>query len=212
MVDGTCAGKRCNIMLDSGSSVSLVSSAFVNYLHLDQEILPSSLKLISFSNDSIPVQGELKLKLEIAGQTSIHDFVVTDRLLETEFLLGIDFMQQHEITLDLGRRELITRWGVCQITDIPTPCKRSMKIRCQKTVQIPPNSIMYISGSLETGTQQRGRRDYINYSGIVEPYNNTMHKTNTIFANAIVHSENRKLPLQVINPTDDPITLYKNKL
>ena len=212
MVSGTCEGKRCNIMLDSGSSVSLVSSAFVNFLNLDKNILPSSVKLISFSSNSIPIQGELRLKLEIASQESVHDFVVTDRLLETEFLLGIDFMQQHDIILDLGRRELITRRGVSHIIDIPTPCKRSMKIRCQKTVQIPPNSIMYITGSLETGAQHSGRGDRVNYSGIVEPYNNTMVKTNTIFANAIVHSENRKLPLQVINPTDDHITLYKNKL
>ena len=212
MVNGICEGKRCNIMLDSGSSVSLISSAFVNHLHLDQKISPSSVKLISFSNDNIPVQGELRLNLGIAGQTSNHDFVVTDRLLETEFLLGIDFMQQHEITLNLGRRELITRWGFCQITDIPTPVKRSMKIRCQKTVQIPPNSMMYITGSLEAGNHNHGWRDYTNYSGIVEPYNNTMLKTNTIFANAIVHSENRKLPLQVINATDEPITLYRNKL
>ncbi len=49
-----------------------------------------------------------------------------------------------------------------------------MKIRCNKTTVLQPNSIQFIQGKLTPTT--------INYQGLVEPYQKTMESTGVMGA------------------------------
>ena len=80
-----------------------------------------------------------------------------------------------------------------------------MKIRCQKAVTLPPNTVQYVTGKLDHPTA-------VNYQGLTEPYCNTMLATGVLMANAIVYTDRRIMPIQCINGTENPITLHKGKL
>ncbi len=109
MIQAACNGIKCNALLDCGSSVSLVSTSFVNTLQLHNAVRPCNLKLTSFSNDNIPLLGEIDLTLVIAEQQCRHSFVVTDQLIETDILIGADLMTSHHLTISRGERTLYTQ-------------------------------------------------------------------------------------------------------
>ena len=166
-------------------------------------IKPSSINLSSFTNDRIPTHGSIQLTLTIAGLTTHHEFIVTDSM-DTEFLIGIDFLQRHKITLNLGENSLQTSVGSCKFFNRPKTSDKTAKIRAQKTTVIPPNTMQYIRGKVPAS--------HTTVQGVTEPYLNTMSNTGLFIANAAVYSKNRTVPLQCINPTDENITIYKGKL
>ena len=83
----------------------------------------------------------------MAGMSMTHEFVVTD-FLDTEFLLGMDFLHEHKITLDIGNRTLISPRGNSPFYNKPTNIEKTSKIRSKKTITIPPNTRRFIRGQL----------------------------------------------------------------
>ena len=170
---------------------------------MTSSIKPSSINLSSFTNDRIPTHGSIQLTLTIAGLNTHHEFIVTDNM-DTEFLIGIDFLQRHKITLNLGENSLHTTVGSCKFFNRPKTSDKTAKIRAQKTTVIPPNTMQYIRGKVPSS--------HSTVQGITEPYLNTMSSTGLFIANAAVYTKNRTLPLQCVNATDENITIYKGKL
>ena len=204
LITGTCKGAKGYFFVDSGSSVSLVSASFVKRMKLEGEVTACSFNLSSFTQNKIPTLGIISLQVSIANRETQHNFIVTE-LLDTEFLMGHDFLQQKRINLDYEKGQLkLPDGSTTPFMEKPQNVKKSMKIRCNRTTVIPPNTIQYIQGRIP--------RTAVNYQGVTEPYCNTMLETGLLFANAIVHTEKRLMPLKCINATEEPIVIYKNKL
>ena len=205
LVKGSCDGKDVYIFVDSGSAVSIVSTGFVKRLGLEKNIRKCRLTLKSFSQDIIQVRGELDLELVVAGSKFNHTFVVTD-LLDTEFLMGDDFLRRNLITLDYGQCRLLLPGGEgVSFTEKPENVVKQIKVRCNKVTVIPPNTVQYLKGKL----QANGR----SYQGVIEPqYKNGVGDTGILFAQAVVHSDKKFVPVKCVNATDEPITIHKNKI
>ena len=183
--------------------MSLVSTTFVKRLKKSSSITPTTTVLSSFTNDRIPTHGSIVLPILIAGLATQHKFIVTDQM-DTEFLIGIDFLKDHKITLNLGDGTLQTHQGSCKFFNKPHSTPKTMKIRAEKTTIIPPNTMQYMRGKIpQTGN---------NFQGLTEPYMNTMSNTGLLIANAMVYTKKRSLPVQCINATDESITIHKGKL
>ena len=91
------ANKVVEIMIDSGSSVSLVRGSLTSYHKLNA--VPRDLQLVSAAGESIPILGQITLPIQLGGLKVNHLFVVV-RSLITPVILGIDFMHKHGLVLD----------------------------------------------------------------------------------------------------------------
>ena len=204
LVEGSCQNQRCFYFIDSGSAVTMVSTGVVRRLGLDRKIRPSNKKLISFSQDAIQTQGEITLEVSVAGSKFQHDFIVTD-LLDTDFLIGDDFLRNNKILLDYERCQLrLPSGNSTPFKDKPRNVEKALKIRCARTTIVPPNSIQYLNCKIPSTS--------VDLQGITEPYRSTTVKKGLLCAEAVIHSERRWVPVKCINLSDEPITVYKNKL
>ena len=90
-------GKSVELMLDSGSSVSLLKQEIVaNTLAGQQE---PGLRLISAAGVDIPILDHVKAEVTVGNLVKSHNFFVVKDLI-TSVILGTDFLQEHRLLLD----------------------------------------------------------------------------------------------------------------
>ena len=130
-----------------------------------------------------------------------HDFIVTD-LLDTDFLIGLDFLHQHGISVNFSTMELTTNHGtVCNLHPKPANVPAIKRIRCEKTVTLPPNSAQIISG--------KAPRFKKSYQGITDPCHNTIRATGAIIGPSLVYTDKDWVPVQCLNIKDEPVVIYR---
>ena len=181
-----------------------MSKNFVERIGKIGSVKKSKESLSSFTNNNIPILGTIDLMISVANLDAGHKFFVTN-LLDTEFLIGIDFLVEKEIDLNFSSKNLRTRYGNCSLFNRPKVVTKVMKIRCSKTVEISPNSGQFIPGKIPI----RGKAEYY---GLVEPYGNTQKKTGCLIASSINNTNGRQLQLQMINPQEEKVIIYKEQL
>ena len=206
IVPGHVSGEIVNVFIDTGSEVTLIDDSLITRLGLQKDIQETSSRLSSFSKDEIPATGEITLELEVAGLAAYHRCIVVKNLLDTDVLLGADYMTSHNISITLGEGKVKSKFG--EVRCIPTterPIPKRTKIRASKSFVIPAKTVMYITGSLEN-------RSAISYTGLIEPYNNLFPDKGILVANAMSNSLTRTVPVKVLNPTENDVVIYKRKL
>lgn len=107
----TINGLQLLAYVDTGSSVTLISSSAAKRLGVDGKMRACHRKLRGVTNHCLTVRGETTVTVEIAPSVQvIHQvIVVPDEYLSTEILLGIDVLGEADFTLKRGSRSLI--WG-----------------------------------------------------------------------------------------------------
>ena len=176
----------------------------------DPKITGCDLKLISFSGNNIKTYGKLLLPIEIAGLNVEYEFIVAD-FTDAEILVGVDLMTEHGINISPREGMIYTDRGNAKFRNMPKRLKNCLRVRCTKTVTIPPFTSMHIGGTLDKNTRY-GKRETGDFCGQLEPYYNTVLATGILIAHSIANSENGKIPIRVLNPSDQPVILYKRKV
>ena len=90
---------KVEIMLDSGSSISLIQESIATPFSDKNKICPSGLQLTSASGDNIPILGCITLPVCIGELQTAHPLVVVKSLI-TPVILGLDFLQKYRMILD----------------------------------------------------------------------------------------------------------------
>lgn len=90
------------MMLDSGSAVSLVRKDMITSQMKDvMKIPPPPIKLVTASGDELAIMDYIQVPVQLQCHKVIHNFVVVNTLI-TPAILGIDFLQQHHITINFA--------------------------------------------------------------------------------------------------------------
>jgi hypothetical protein len=140
-----CGNIQCFLFTDGGSSVSLVSSSFVKRIGWEGQVRPCAIKLTSFTQDKIGTSGLVTLPVSIAGRETQHDFIVTE-LLDTQFLVGLDFMQDKGVIMDYQQGVLrLPDGSTTPLLEKPASVKKSSKMRCAHTIALEPHTVQYLS-------------------------------------------------------------------
>lgn len=205
VVPGHVNGEDVNVFVDTGSQVTLIDDSLIRRLGLQDEIRETDSRLSSFTKDAIPATGEITLELEVAGLATNHRCIVVKDLLDTEVLLGADFMTVHNISIELGKGLVTSRFGYAECIPAEKSIPKRTKIRASKSFVIPARTVMYITGSLEKKFSK-------NYTGLIEPYHNLLPDKGVLVANAMAHSLTRTVPVKLLNPTENDVVIYKRKL
>ena len=109
VVKGQLGGVTVDLMLDSGSSVSLVQcdilSNIKNIVDTPQ-VRPSH--LVTASGDQLPILRHIRTKVQLGEFDVFHDFVVFKNLV-TSVILGIDVLQQNGLILNFSQAPVAVR-------------------------------------------------------------------------------------------------------
>lgn len=197
-----------NCLIDTGSQATLVNLSLVRDLKLEPSIRRTKYVLSSFTKNSIATVGEVTLDLTIAGTRTPHTCIVVREDMECNVLLGMDFMSTNDICIHGGNNKITSPNGSAPFISPPTPIRSRTRVRATTTVIVPPNTVMFIRGSLE---EQKADRSRV-YSGYLEPYENLAVHSCLFAAGALMYSEEGEVPVRVMNPTDEPIVVYGRKL
>ena len=103
VVFGMLGGVAMEMMLDSGSAVSLVKKEMMSSQmnNVTQIPLPA-IKLVTAAGDDLLMIDHIQATVEIQNRTVTHMFVVVNALI-TPAILGMDFLQQHGIVIGFAR-------------------------------------------------------------------------------------------------------------
>ena len=118
-------------------------------------------------------------------------------------------MEANSLVIDTAKRMVRSPCGDTPYFSRPEILPvSSAKIRCSKTVTLPPNSVHFMSGKVDSSKVSTDK----SYQVLFEPYMNCAVKTGTLMAGAIAFIANRSVPIQCIQTRNEPVTLYKNQL
>ena len=209
VVRGLAESCGINFLVDTGSQATLVTQALVADLRLTGSIVKTNCLLSSFTKEKITTVGEIVLNLTVAGTCVPHTCIVVSHVMEHDILLGMDFLTTNDISVHAGSRKVTSPRGSVPFVSPPEPIPRRTKVRATSTTIVPPNTVMFIKGTLEGNSDLTKDRTF---TGQLEPYENLAVNDCLFTAAALTYSEMGELPIRIVNPTDDSIVIHKRKL
>ena len=101
VIRGEFEGKPLEMMLDSGSAVSLVRQEEISSVRERVKTTQSKpqLRLVTASGDPLPIIDHITASVQIEQLEVTHNFAVVQKLV-TPVILGIDFLHLHGLILD----------------------------------------------------------------------------------------------------------------
>ena len=101
------AGKCYKALIDSGGAISLIQ--YSTYQHIDNSfktpIQPTTAKLNIADSLPMTALGMTALPLKITDFKFTHDFIICNRLPDTEIILGIDVQKKFSISYTWDREK-----------------------------------------------------------------------------------------------------------
>lgn len=192
---------KTSALCDTGASISCLSESFFNKAFLDKKpkISESKIKtIVGVGGTHHAVSGEVNLDISFGTVTLASKFYVI-KDLHHSVILGIDFMEKHKVSLDIASKKFIIHdfLKVCSLSTNTGYARtvRSTKILPQAEVNIPVKISRVRTGS----------------NVLLEPLVSLTHK-HILGAKCLVHVENGKAALRVVNPTNKIVYLKSNKI
>jgi predicted aspartyl protease len=103
-------GRRCEGLLDSGSSISLISARVFKKLGMDMK--PIRVRATSVTGHQLNLIGQLDVEIEVGGKRLRHRFGVLEGNATEDVLLGSDFLARiGPVILDLEKGKLLIPEG-----------------------------------------------------------------------------------------------------
>ena len=100
----------------------------INKLNLKHKLKRSKAVLTSFTNNKISVEGEVVLPVDFAGQKTHFRFVVSSDL-DTDILIGLNFLQKFGMVLNMATRKIYSAFGSTDYVNNPKPTNHSSKVK-----------------------------------------------------------------------------------
>ena len=205
IVQGYCHGSPCNILLDTGATISLVSTRIVYLLGLERDIRPTRQLIAGLAKTIVPMRGEIDLPIQIGKSGITHTFVVSDNI-DNEFLMGMDLMKHLRISIDIPNKTIYLSNEKVPFSNKPLSISNRMKLRCNKTIVIPAKTACFVQSKVPICNAKS------NYEGVVEPYHRLAETKGIFVTGTISYSSKNLVPVYCINPMPWDVTIYKNQL
>ena len=106
IVQAYFGNNQTEMMLNSGSAVSLVRQDIVKSCNTVSQFPFPQIQLVTASGDKLPITDYVRVPIEVQGNKLSHDFLVVNKLI-TPVILGIDFLQKHKLTLNFSHSPVV---------------------------------------------------------------------------------------------------------
>lgn len=200
-VQGEAAGMGVRFLIDTGAAITVVSTEFLQKSPLGYTfpLKTGELQAVkTVSGEQLPVQGKIFLPLTIEDtQYNCEAYVIEN--LGYDFVLGRDFLRQNSALIDLGGGTL--RLQTADPPYSPAP-DLSCQVRVQSTCVVPPYCEVLIPAKLSSMLPCT--------TGLIEPNSRLAVRYHLQGAALLaVVSPGNQVPFWILNPTSQPVTLYR---
>ena len=188
-------------LLDTGCNVTLLSEeTYYCIPKADRpQLRPHNSTLRVADGSPLTVLGDATFPLTVGGLTRMHTVIVAKFLVGE--ILGMDFMSAYDVCIDL-KKGIVSSQGQVIPATIKGCDERCCRIMVSETTTIRAGHRMLIEGKTS--------HDVPKGDWLIEPLSRTPSEKPVMVAKALVKGEGTKVPLEVMNPTEQDIVLYKN--
>ena len=199
-VHGTSHNTRLRFLVDTGSSVTIISSGkFDQMREKHGQLEAAHFEIALADGSSIRPLGKLQTDLCFGGQIITHEVVVADT--STEAILGLDFMQKHDCQLHLGgSRILIAGIWTSLITEQDKP--QACQVTLAQIVCTPAMSELMISNKIDDGYPQ-------NFMELAKAPRDFTGRHEVLSGRTLVEKNVGDGPIRDLNPTTFPKLMDK---
>ena len=121
VITGRIGGVTVELMLDSGSSVSLVQcnvrSQARNVVQVETR---RPLQLVTASGEQLPIVEHIRAPVKLGELELLQEFVVVENLV-APVILGVDFLHENGLVLDFTQSHVEVRQANPNLSTVPQP-------------------------------------------------------------------------------------------
>ena len=205
-------GKRLlHALCDTGASVSLVAQNVLPQSYVIDKDYGNS-KLKGVTGTEIPVVGMCNMKLQIGNRVYSHRIYVVNKLQNNSLILGHDFISKYGCIIDYQDLIVSVDGTVVPMLKADKISRKPLLIACSKTTELKPHTSAFIPYYVSSKIKYSSRRkENVTLTGITDTINNCCSKLNLYTNESVVNVISGKGKVLVMNLSEKPITLYKNK-
>ena len=210
----TLCGKECDLLIDSGAAVTVISIKLWTKLPVSEKPELTSpngtIKLEAANNELIPVKGIATVNIHIGDQSFEWEVYVAD--IDDDGILGYDFLYYHDC--NLSARQGLTIGGrkvKCKINGVPNV----NKVTLAHNTTIPAYSECVVQGNVINSSVKLGKLAMIEPVEIVRDSTADMYD-GLILGRTLIDTRTSgcgndlRVPVRVLNMTTEDIELRAN--
>ena len=189
-------------LLDTGSTMSVLHSNIFKKLpqKMQTRLKTSNQKLRMADGSEVRILGTMNLPLFLDNQVIHQLMLVAD--IEIHVVLGFDFMNQNKCVIDVSSRTMQLN-NQCILCQLESQVPSLFRITVRENVTIPSQSEMIIPAK-SVGTIL----SVTNFA--IDSTTDTLKNKGILVAKSLCSLTNDVIPLNLINVSDKPRTIYKN--
>ena len=143
------------------------------------------------------VFGKAEFQMKIGDFWFRHEVLVAG--VTNDGLIGFEFLTEHEMTLDFGRKQVKYRGET-----IKAQCQRIQNLVCRVAVK---EGVLVPSGSRKI-VEARTTRHLPAGTWLIEPMRSLPEKHSLLLARTLARGQGCSVPVELLNPTDENCYLY----
>ena len=198
---GSIGGVPTVFVLDTGAAVTLLhKNVWDRAKAPGTKLKPwDGPRLVRANGTAVVVHGYATLPIQLADKTYSTCVVVAESLT-AEGILGLDFLESNECTVETGKRLLrFPKSGIavpiCRPEEL-VERPHTVGVVLQETLRIPARSEMEVMAGIPA-------------NGTLLVENEPMAKLPVMVARAVVCPDASEAPVRLLNPTSEAVTVYK---
>ena len=187
-----------NLLIDSGSTSSLISNRVFKQIKPDQRPSVEELhhSVSDVNGSSMKVYGKTIVKLKVGKLTYNHPVIICDMI--PDGILGQDFLLAHIQTIDYGQHIMKTSNDTiqCWTGGVGNKCM-TCRITVREQVQVEPQSSTWVNVDISN-------KEHLSPIGHVQGNQSTsLH-----LMEGIVSVKEENIQLNILNCEDEPVTIH----
>ena len=196
------AGREVLVLIDSGACVSIMPRCLYDSIAPARQrpLRPPRVQLRAGNGTVVRCYGEADIDFSMNGKTFTYPFHVCQD--NTGLLLGVDFIRDNEVVIKPSHNAVAIAGH-----NVPTYDVRGVtlhhRVALTKTVHVRPGEQRLLTA------QVMGKFNIDGRPVLVEPSRTVYGKTGAIVCKIVARPYENHVPLRVVNPGDDTITIYK---
>ena len=194
-------------LVDTGASLTMASDTLLASLP-NYDLRPASVNVITcVSGTTLDIVGELYLSIKVDRLTSQPHriIIVRDSSSNFPFILGLDFLDRHCISVDTSERRLNFQSsdGIESNIDLTVgrPDKPQSRVVCCWDTDVDPRSRRLLEARVCKGIDGT--------TGSLEPFQ--LHESRLLIASSVNTVTSGKILIEVLNTSEEVVTIKKNR-
>ena len=197
-VQAVIGGQPVKMLVDSGASVTVINSHFMNKVKGDMRIPDAGIEMTTADGRAVPFEGRGDTKVRFGVTMNKQTLWFAD--ITAEGILGCDFLEKWKCQIDFSRSGLVVDGCFLPCKGLSSP-SRCCKVTLTETVVIPPLSAQFVRGKMEGALLET--------DVMLEPSNTWKGERKVIVDPVMVKSSGREFPVCLMNVSGDMVKLCK---